>query len=138
MVLDTNVLIAGLLSPFGPPGEIVMMVAGGNLTLCLDARIINEYAEVLHRPKFQFSSDLIEAVLEQIRSEGEIVASVPQPVELTDHSDQPFLEVAITGKAHCLITGNIKHFPAIKRCGMKVLTPAEFLKFYREQTKDKK
>ena len=30
-VVDTNVLFAGLLSPFGPPGEIVRMIASGTL-----------------------------------------------------------------------------------------------------------
>ena len=39
IVLDTNVLAAGLLSPFGPCAEIVRMVSSGDLTLCLDARI---------------------------------------------------------------------------------------------------
>ena len=29
IVLDTNVLVAGLLSPFGPCGEIVRMVSSG-------------------------------------------------------------------------------------------------------------
>ena len=29
IVLDTNVLLSGLLSPYGPPGHIVRMVAAG-------------------------------------------------------------------------------------------------------------
>ena len=52
IVLDTNVLAAGLLSPFGPCGEIVRMVSSGELTLSFDARILMEYEEVLARPKF--------------------------------------------------------------------------------------
>ena len=40
IVLDTNVLVAGLLSPFGPCGEIVRMVSSGALTLAFDARIL--------------------------------------------------------------------------------------------------
>lgn len=135
VVVDTNVLVAGLLSPYGPPGEIVMMVASGHLVLGFDARILHEYAEVLHRPKFRFPVDLIETLLEQIRSEGEVIASVPQPIELPDPDDQSFLEVALAGHARCLITGNIKHFPTKNRRGLKVLTPAKFIEFYRETTK---
>jgi predicted nucleic acid-binding protein len=37
IVLDTNVLVSGLLSPFGAPGEIVRMVSSGALVLCVDA-----------------------------------------------------------------------------------------------------
>jgi predicted nucleic acid-binding protein len=33
IVLDTNVLVAGLLSPFGPCGDIIRMVSSGYLTL---------------------------------------------------------------------------------------------------------
>lgn len=138
VVVDTNVLVSGLLSPFGPPGEIVMMVASGSLSVCFDARILSEYSEVLRRKKFQFSPDLVSTVLEQIRSEGEVVASTPLPVELVDPSDHPFLEVALAGPARCVITGNVKHFPASKRHGMNVLTPAEFIEFYRKEGQKKK
>ncbi|MDE0026608.1 MAG: hypothetical protein OXP69_19540 [Spirochaetaceae bacterium] len=34
VVVDTNVLVAGLLSPFGPPGVIVRLVTAGRLSLC--------------------------------------------------------------------------------------------------------
>jgi putative PIN family toxin of toxin-antitoxin system len=54
IVLDTNVLVSGLLSPFGPCGRIVCMVSSGELTISLDARILAEYEEVLCRPKFKF------------------------------------------------------------------------------------
>ncbi len=47
VVVDTNVLVAGLLSPFGPPGEIVRMIVAGSLSLCFDARILSEYSDVL-------------------------------------------------------------------------------------------
>jgi predicted nucleic acid-binding protein len=43
IVIDTNVLVAGLLSPFGACGEIVRMVSAGKLTLSFDARILSEY-----------------------------------------------------------------------------------------------
>ena len=59
IVLDTNVLVSGLLTPFGPSGKIVRMVSAGRLILQIDARILSEYQEVLHRPKFKFNKDHI-------------------------------------------------------------------------------
>ena len=59
IVLDTNVLVAGLLSPFGPCGEIIRMVSSGKLALSVDARILSEYSEVLHRSRFRFEKDKV-------------------------------------------------------------------------------
>ena len=137
VVVDTNVLVAGLLSPFGPPGEIVRMIASGTLHICFDARILTEYGEVLARPKFQFSSELTQALLEQIKAEGLSVAGNPLPARLPDPTDEPFLEAAIAGAADCLITGNIKHFPSAKRQGTVVLSPSEFLDYFRKRTRSR-
>jgi putative PIN family toxin of toxin-antitoxin system len=133
IVLDTNVLVGGLLSPFGPCAEIVRMVSSGELTLCLDARILSEYGEVLYRPKFRLRPDKIAALLDHIEHRGHVVASSPLPALLPDPGDQPFLEVAAAGEVACLVTGNRVHFPARKCQGIKVLSPRDFLTFYRDQ-----
>ncbi len=132
VVVDTNVLVAGFLSPFGPPGEIVRMIASGMLSLSFDARIMSEYADVLTRPRFQFDEGQIQMLLEHIRTEGQVVASEPLPTKLPDAADEPFLEVALAGKVQCLITGNMRHFPGPGRQGMSVPSPSEFLDFYRQ------
>ena len=61
IVLDTNVLVSGLLSPHRPPGEIVRLVSGGLVSLCLDARIVAEYRDVLARPRFGFDQAALRA-----------------------------------------------------------------------------
>jgi len=134
IVLDTNVLVSGLLSPFGPPAEIVRMVSSGELTLCLDARLLSEYADVLRRPKFQFAEDHVAALLEQVEHDGLLVAPGPLPHPLPDPDDEPFLAVAIAGNAECLVTGNLGHFPVELRQGVRVLSPAQFRTFYRKHT----
>lgn len=131
VVLDTNVLVAGLLSPFGPPGEIVRMVSSGELTLCLDARVISEYGEVLARPRFGFDQDAAAALLNFIEYCGHTVAPSPLPKRLPDPDDEAFLEVALACGAECLVTGNVGHFPEPLRQGVAVLSPSEFLTAYR-------
>ena len=133
IVLDTNVLVAGLLSPFGPPGEIVRMVSSGELTLCLDARVLAEYEDVLHRPKFGFAPDPVAALLDFIEYRGRVVASSPLPAPLPDTDDEPFLEIALAGGAECLVTGNAGHFPEGRRQGVLVVSPARFLELYRSR-----
>ncbi len=132
IVLDTNVIVSGLLSPYGAPGAIVRMVSDHTLRLCYDARIFSEYDEVLTRPKFGLASEHVAAFLEQIKIRGEQVIAKPLPKPLPDASDQAFLEIALVAQAECLVTGNLKHFPKALCQRMKVFSPADFLEFYRK------
>jgi putative PIN family toxin of toxin-antitoxin system len=137
IVLDTNVLVAGLLSPFGPCGEIVRMVSSGEVTLCFDAAILAEYHEVLHRPKFGFDKEKVAALLDHIEHRGHTVASSPLRYPLPDPDDEPFLKVALAGKAVCLVTGNASDFSAKLCQGEKIISPGGFLNFYKTQQKTK-
>ena len=130
IVLDTNVIVSGLLSPFSPCGEIVRMVSAGKLQLCLDARLLSEYSAVLHRPRFNFDAELVSALLDHVAHSGFLVAGSPLTLSLPDSDDAPFLEVALAGRAEHLVTGNIRHFPSQLRGGMSVLTPKDFIKQY--------
>lgn len=132
IVLDTNVLVAGLLSPFGPCAEIVRMVSSGVLSLYFDSRILSEYSEVLHRPKFRFQVDKVTALLDYIEYRGQTVAASPLSVSLPDPGDQPFLEVASFARAVCLVTGNHAHFPPRLCRDIKIFSPSEFLTFFKE------
>lgn len=132
IVLDTNVLVSGLLEAFGPPAEIVRLVISGNLSLLYDARILLEYKAVLLRPRFEFNPADVYDLLTQIETSGAAVAAPPLAQHLPDQDDEPFLEVALTGKARYLVTGNLKHFPIKKLQGMRVILPAEFLIIYRK------
>ena len=131
VVLDTNVVVSGLLSPYGPPGEIVRLVAAGELTVCHDARIIGEFREVLHRPAFGFDDRDVEWFLDQLVRDGESVVSRPLGGRLPDPDDEAFLEVAVASAADAFITGNIRHFPEPLRHGVLVCTPAEFIEAMR-------
>ena len=133
IVLDTNVLVAGLLSPFGPCGEIVRMVSSGELTLSFDARIMSEYSEVLKRPKFAFDEDKIAALLDYIEFRGRPIASSPLTDSLPDSDDEPFLEVAIASQAVCVVTGNQVHFPSSLCRSVEVVSPSEFLTKYKQE-----
>lgn len=127
VVIDTNVLVSGLLSPYGASAEIVRMLVAGSLDLLYDARIVSEYREVLLRPKFSFDKVYVSQLIEFITHFGVPVASTPIFRHLSDLDDEPFLEVAISGKAECLITGNVVHYPVKSRRKLKVLAPRQFL-----------
>ncbi|MFH1856921.1 MAG: putative toxin-antitoxin system toxin component, PIN family [Candidatus Omnitrophota bacterium] len=133
IVLDTNVLVAGLLSPFQSPAEIVRMVSAGILKLCYDARILCEYREVLLREKFRFDKIYVEDLIDQIESAGILTAPKPLSKRLPDPDDEPFLEAAIAGKVRFLITGNLKHYPLSKQEDVKIVSPARFVEIFRAE-----
>ena len=126
IVLDTNVLVSGLLSPHGPPASILSLVVNSNIQLLYDNRLLQEYIEVLHRDKFSFSTESIDALISYILAEGAYVSAEPVGVAFSDDDDRMFYEVMITGEANYLVTGNRTHFPK----DLRVKSPREFLGEY--------
>jgi putative PIN family toxin of toxin-antitoxin system len=131
VVLDTNVLVSALLSPFGPPARVLDLILTGEIQLAYDDRLLVEYRQVLARPRFGFDSRDLAGLLDYLAVEGRLVVPHPLDVSLPDPDDLPFLEVAAEAGA-VLVTGNRRHFPA-DACGdVTVLTPAEFLARWHE------
>ena len=129
VVIDTNVLVSGVINPHGPPGRILDEVLAGAFTVLYDDRIMSEYREVLARPAFDFNLTDIDALLDFIEMTGEPVPGLRLLIVLPDRRDLPFLEVAAIGHADALITGNIRHFkPRRGQHDVYVCTPAEFVR----------
>ncbi len=124
-VLDTNVLVSGLLNAHGFPGRLVDAVLAGALRITFDDRIEREYREVLSRPKFAISAALREAILLELKNQDAVFAAGGPARSLPDVDDLPFLEVAVFATDRVLVTGNVKHYPRSSREGTIVLSPAE-------------
>jgi putative PIN family toxin of toxin-antitoxin system len=122
VIIDTNVLVSGLLNPNGKPAVIIRMMITNFLLIVLDNRIFQEYRVVLSRTKFQFSPDDIEPLLSFFKTNGLWILPPPMLLHLPDPSDLPFIELAHHTHAP-VITGNRKHFPD----DIIVMTPSEFL-----------
>jgi uncharacterized protein len=126
IVLDTNVLVAGLLSGTGPPAWIVDAVLAGRFDLAIDSSIREEYGNVLRRPEFGFPQSRVDTLLGAIdRFALWVTAAPPCPVRPPDADDEPFLAVAAASE-RVLVTGTLRHFPARCRGGVRVQTPRQF------------
>jgi uncharacterized protein len=133
VVLDTNILVAGLLNPGGNPGRVLDLFLAGELKLLVDDRILAEYRAVLPRPKFLFETGEISSLLDSVESEAFRISAHPVGVELSDLGDIPFLEVAVTGGAESLITGNGRHFRAAAD-RVRIESPGEFIQRWKKGT----
>jgi putative PIN family toxin of toxin-antitoxin system len=114
VVLDTNVLVSGLLTPHGASARVLDLVLIGDLIPVADDRILDEYAAVLARPRFGFAEADVAGLLRYLATWGEHVVAPPLDLELPDPDDVPFLEVAVAGRAAALITGNLRHFRPVR------------------------
>ncbi len=123
VVIDTNVIISGLIKPDSIPAQIWNLVVNEKIILLYDIRILNEYENVISRKKFKFPKEIIDPVIDFIKHEGIYIAANPINDSFLDESDKKFLEVTISGEAEYLITGNIKHYPEKEY----ILTPRDFL-----------
>ena len=126
VVLDTNVLVSALINPAGAPATVLALLLNGKLTVCYDNRILGEYGEVLSRQRFHFKRSLILQLLDYVKQEGEFIAAEPLRITSVSEDDRMFYEVAKTGKAAFLVTGNKRHFPNEDI----VRTPKEFVDIY--------
>ncbi|HSB06940.1 MAG TPA: putative toxin-antitoxin system toxin component, PIN family [Thermodesulfobacteriota bacterium] len=133
IVLDTNVLVSGILKPYSKAAALLRLVADGAIQLAYDVRLLSEYRDVLNRSKFDFPQDQVEDFLQQVEQEGFLVSAKPCKFRLPDPDDEPFIDVALSGGAIALVTGNKRHFPRKEYEGAKILSPAEFLEVLKKK-----
>ncbi len=128
IVLDTNVLISGMLNPSGPPGKIIDLLRSGALQLVVDDRILSEYTDVLRRRYFlrYFGESERERIIEYVPGNSYYTLSKVVVSGIPDQGDAPFLEIALS-EGVPLITDNLKHYPETARMGCIVLSPNQFI-----------
>lgn len=130
IVLDTNVIIAGLRSRNGSAFRLLTLVGSERFNIHLSVPLVLEYEEVLRRE-----------ILNLIISESDIrdfidfhcaVATHHQVFflwrpYLRDPKDDMVLELAVKAGCDSVVTYNTRDFAGIERFGINAITPATFL-----------
>lgn len=125
-VIDTNVLVSAMLKWNSIPGNIIELSFNGTIIPLFNTEIIREYREVLSRPKFHLTSDIINAVIDEIQNTGIYIDATKLDIILPNSKDLIFYEVVMEKRKlddAYLVTGNIKHFPVKPY----VVTPRQML-----------
>jgi putative PIN family toxin of toxin-antitoxin system len=131
VLLDTNVLIAGLRSRNGAAFKLVSLVGTGRFEICLSVPVVLEYETVL--------LDQLEQLLLTASDVGDLLdyfCSVGKQQEvhylwrpfLKDPKDDLFLEAAVAGSCEAIITYNRRDFRGAEKFGVRIMTPGEFLR----------
>ena len=114
-VIDTNVVVSSLLNKGkrSPVTDVMEKLSDGTFKSVVSKDVLREYEEVLTRPKFNFSPELVKTVLDFFREKSIVTETWDTGVELTDPSDLPFFEAYIAEQSPetFLVTGNVRHYP---------------------------
>ncbi len=133
VVLDTNIVVSALIGK-GNPRRVLEIISLREAIVCLSSATFAEYVEVLSRPKFarypEFSESAVTTV-RHLRSMSLFVKPTRRVQVCSDPDDDKFLEIALEVEASYLITGNKKHFPLESYKGVRIVSPAEFLRVRR-------
>lgn len=128
-VIDTNVFVSAAITPGGICDQVLQCAVAGLFVPVWDNQILSEYREVLARPKFRLSKTAVRALLDALPSSGFRCGISLKEVCLPDPDDLPFVAVALAAPDKTIITGNPRHYPAIKmqKLGVKILSPRQAL-----------
>jgi uncharacterized protein len=128
VVIDTNVLISGILSSTSTPALAAEKAIRG-AQLVATSETLRELIEKLLLPKFDryVRRERREALLQRVVSLVEIV-EVLQPVRASrDPKDDKFLDAAVNGRAGVVVTGDRDLLDLNPFRGIAIVTPAEYL-----------
>ena len=139
VVIDTNVLIAGLIGGKGPNREVLRECFKGNLQPFIGNALYCEYQDLLNRDNIQALCKQTAVTLAEFLDD---FACVCKPVEvwflwrpnLNDEADNHIVELAIAANATYIVTNNIKDFARndLKHAGFHVITPPDLLRLLRK------
>ncbi len=131
IVLDTNVLVAGLRSRRGASFRLLSEVGRGGFEIALSVPLVLEYEDVLLRQRKAtgLSTADIDAIVNYLCSVGILqrVFYLWRP-QLPDPGDDFVLELAVAASCGTVVTHNIRDFQGAARFGIKVMTPFAFLR----------
>jgi len=131
VILDTNVLYAGLYSSEGVSYQILRAIERGQIQIVISTSLLFEYEDILNRKKSELalSEQQIEAILDNVcrLSVHQRIYYLWRPF-LKDPKDDHILEAAVASQTKIIVTHNIRDFKGIDKFGIRAITPKQLLK----------
>src|ERR1017187_1717318 len=130
VVVDTNVLVAALLSNRGASHRVLRLVGDDRWRMKISVPLVLEYEQTLKRGcagEYLGDSD-VDGILHFLCANASLrpIFFLWRPL-LPDPKDDFVLELAVESRADFLLTFNAKDFAGAERFGIPVITPREFL-----------
>ena len=131
VVVDTNVLVSAILKPNSVP-YLAAQLVHRNETLLKSALTEAELRRVLARPIFaSYLTATAGAWVDQIMQAAELVQVTPRIATSRDPADDKFLDLAVAGRAHLIISGDDDLLSLGQFFDIPIITPATFVRARR-------
>ncbi len=131
IVIDTSVLVSGLIRPQGAPGDVLRSLRDGKFAALYSNETIMEIVDVLGRNKFRqkyhIEPDDISALINLIRLRGEAIVPEVTIIDCRGPKGNKFLVLPLTGGADYLVSGDSDLLSMNPYQSIPILNPAEFL-----------
>lgn len=144
IVLDTDVVVAGMRSDRGASRQLLLAALDRRITLLASVPLVLEYEAVLTRPEHLKEIGLS---AEEVNEALDAIVAVVEPValrflwrpRLKDPADETVLETAVEGGADSLATFNVRHLAeAAMEFGIRASPPGAVLRAIRGARHEKK
>ncbi len=128
VVFDTNVVISAMLLPLSVPRQALDRAVREGRPL-ISAATTTELDEVIHLPRFDkyLSEEERIEFLTTLVHEAELVNVVETVTDCRDPRDNKFLELAVSGRATHIVTGDSDLLVLHPFRGIIVVSPSAFL-----------
>jgi putative PIN family toxin of toxin-antitoxin system len=137
VVVDTNILVRAMIRPQGTVGPVLLRLRQGEYSLLYARPLLEELVDVLNRPRIRGKYGLtdrdIQTVVGLILLRGEETASTKRIAACRDPKDDKFLEVAVSGRADVIVTGDEDLLALHPYAGIPIVAPNVFLRMLDEQ-----
>jgi putative PIN family toxin of toxin-antitoxin system len=135
IILDTNVLYAGLYSADGASYQVLRAIERGQVRIVVSPTLLFEYEDVLYRKQSELglSDHDIDMVLDNLCDVGDHqrIYFLWRPF-LPDPKDDHLLEVAVASHTSSIVTHNLKDFAGITRAfDIRAIPPRKLLEELR-------
>ena len=132
IVVDTNILVSGTIAEAGFPARIVDAAIAGRIQFVISPILVDEYLEVIERPRIARKYTQIQERLDKIRRylhlDTIFVSGIPTaPIVLDDPDDDFILACAEEGRARYVVSGDHHLLALHEYRGIEILTPREFV-----------
>ncbi|NEW83551.1 MAG: putative toxin-antitoxin system toxin component, PIN family [Mariniphaga sp.] len=134
IIIDTNVLVSALIQRSYPNFIVYYCVLENLVEVCTSDALVEEYLDVLNRPKFSKYPDFLnkaEFVLAQIESKAINFLPKERFEIIIDKNDNRLLELASEANADFIITGNTNDFTMSYFKGTRIVSPKEYWDNFR-------
>lgn len=134
VVLDTNILISGLLFG-GPPFEVLSLAESSVIQVITADAALVELLEVLNRPKLSGRLATLGVTPPQAVLRYRRMAIIVEPHTVSkicpDDSDNLFIDIALAGRADVIISGDGHLLGCSDQSPVPVVAPSQFLDILR-------